>query len=250
MEINSVRHAVESFRVFMEDRTGRPSSSTFAWPPKLVYYYLNMFRNAVAYEYRFSNSISGIDEGIILTIPCVELVEVDVTSECPCAPAKGCTWLKSVHQIPKSLTGIPHAVITIDGSTSFDYVQWTQFEDKVVNARIEAQQVQPFFTVRNINSKHNIYLYTNSPKTESGDLIRVAVALIPKNPLEVYEFPVCGKKPNESCSPLDQEFTIEEELQPVVFERTFNALMAIQNSGTGADILNNSNNDTKAQAPI
>jgi hypothetical protein len=250
MEINTVRHAVESFRMFMEDRTGRPSSNTFAWPPKLVYYYLNMFRNAVSYEKRLGDSMSNLDEGILLTIPCIELQEVDVTSECPCAPAKGCTWLKSVHPIPKSISGVPHSVLTIDGSTSFDYVQWTQFEDKVVNARLEAQKIQPSFTVRNINSAHHIYLYTNSPQTESGDLISVAVALVPKNPLEVYAFPVCGKKPNESCSPLDQEFTIEEELQTVVFERTFNALMAVQNSGTGADILNNTNNDTKAQAPL
>lgn len=250
MEINTVRHTVESFRSFLEDRTGRASSNTFSWPPKLIYFYLNMFRNAVSFEDRLGDSLSGLDEGILLTIPCIELEEVDVTSECPCAPAKGCTWLKSVHQIPKSLSGIPHSVITIDGTTNFDYVQWTQFEDKVANSRIEALRYLPYFTVRNINSKHHIYLYTNSPKTESGDLISVAVALIPKNPLEVYEFPVCGKRPDESCSPLDQEFTIEEELQHIVFERTFNALMNIQNSGTGADILNNNNNDTKAQAPL
>lgn len=234
----------------MEDRTGRPSSNTFSLPNKLVYYYLNAFRNAVSFEKNFSDSMSNVDAGIILTIPCVELVEADVTSDCPCAPAKGVTWLKTVHPIPKSISGIPHAVLTIDGSTSFDYVPWTQFEDVVVNARIKAQTVQPYFTVRNISSKHHIYLYTNTPQTESGDLISIAVALVPKNPLEVYEFPVCGKKPNESCSPLDQEFVIEEELQTAVFERTFNALMAIQNSGTGADILNNSNNDTKVQAPI
>lgn len=250
MEINSVRHAVESFRMFMEDRTGRPSSNTFSWPPKLVYYYLNMFRNTVSFEKRFGDWLSGIDEGILITIPCVELKELDVTSDCPCAPAKGCTWLKTKHSFPKSMSGIPHSVLLIDGFTNFTYVQWTQFEDKVVNARLEAQRREPHFTVRNIDSQHHIYLYTNSPHTESGDLISVAVTLVPKNPLEVYEFPVCGKKPNESCSPLDQEFTIEEELQTIVFERTFNALMAIQNSGTGADILNNSNNDTKAQAPV
>lgn len=250
MELNTVRHAIESFRVFMEDRTGRPSSNTFAWPPKLIYYYLNMFRNVVSFEDNLKESMLGIDEGIILTLPCVELEEVDVTSDCPCAPAKGCTWLRTKHTLPKSLSGIPHSVLTIDGSTNFDYVQWTQFEDKVVNSRLAAQRVQPYFTVKNIKSDHRLYLYTNSPQTESGDLISAAISLIPKNPLEVYEFPICGQSPKDSCSPLDQEFTIEEELQPLVFERTFNALMTLQQSSTGADILNNSNNDSKAQAPI
>lgn len=251
MEINTIRHAVESFRNFVEDRTGRASSNTFAWPPKLIYYYLNMFRNEVSFANNLNNSMMGMDEGVKLTIPCAELVEVDVTSECPCAPTKGVTWLKSKHPIPKSLTGIPLEVTTIDeGSTSFTYIPWNQFEDRVVNSRLEAQRVQPYFTIRNIDSSSNIYIYTNSPLTETGDLISVAIVLVPKNPLEVFQFPSCGKKIGDMCDPLDKEFTIEEEIQSQVFQRTLNAVATLQGVATGADILNNSNNDSKAQVQL
>lgn len=56
------------------------------------------------------------------TLPCVELIEVDI-HECPCAPPSGCTILRSKHKIPKinsSLYGYAiNAVTTINRKEIF-----------------------------------------------------------------------------------------------------------------------------------
>lgn len=245
---NTIREAVEAFRLFYEDRSGRPSDD-FAYPPKLIYYYLNLYAQSVSYENRMSKSINNMDEGILLTIPCVELVKADVV-ECPCAPASGCTFLKSVHKIPKLLDGLPLSVVTLgsecdncDGEMrEFDYVRWTNFSYKL-NTRLEAQKRGLFYTMKNIDSNNHLYVYTNS---QFKDLKAVSVSGIFKNPLEVAAFPMCGEMEKYICNPLDKEFIIEEELQPKVFAQVFDMLSRFKDMSRVADILNNDNNDTAA----
>lgn len=241
----TIRHACEAFRHFMEDRSGRPSSSMI-YPPKLIYYFLKMYRNKVSYEDRFIKAKSNIDLNIELTIPCVELEKVDQV-ECPCAPASGCFFLKSVHPLPKMVNGIPNSVTLVKQDSSqrnyghFTYVSWYNFEDKL-NGRMKAQARQPYYTLKNINSKRHLYVYGSA--VEYQNLNAVAVSLIPNDPLEVAAFPICGEFNKVICSPLDQEFIIEDEIQSKVFELTYNALMGFKNSAPGVDILNNNNNET------
>lgn len=243
--LRTIRAAVESFRHFMEDRTGRPSSSMI-YPPKLIYYFLKMYRNKVSYEDRYIKARSNIDLNIELTIPCVELMKVDQV-ECPCSPPSGCEFFKSVHPLPKMLNGIPNSVTLMKQHSSqnnygtFTYVDWYNFEDKI-NGRFKAQAVQPYFTMKNINSNRHLYVYANME--EYSNLKAVVVSAIFNDPLEVLGFPICGKESNMICSPLDQEFIIEDEIQSKVFELTYNALIGFKNAAPGVDVLNNDNNET------
>lgn len=245
----TIRHACEAFRHFMEDRTGRPSSSMI-YPPKLIYYFLKMYRNKVSYEDRFIKARSNQDLNIELTIPCIELEKVDQV-ECPCAPASGCEFFKSVHPLPKMLNGIPNSVTLLKQNSSqknygiFTYADWYNFEDKI-NGRIKAQARQPYFTMKNINSNRHLYVYANME--EYSSLKAVVLSAIFNDPLEVASFPICGNKSKIICSPLDEEFMIEDEIQSKVFELTYNALMGFKNSSSGVDILNNNSNDTVGPA--
>ena len=239
--IRTIRHAIEAFRSFLEDRSGRVSSD-FAYPPKLIYYFLKMFRNRVSYE--DITSKSQYDLNIELTIPCVSLKKADMV-ECPCAPASGCEFLKSVHPLPKMLNGIPNSVTLLKkGPTNnygiFTYVDWYVFEDKI-NSRIPGQAKQLYYTVKNINSRRHLYVYANVEKYK--DLQSVTVAGIFNDPLEVAKFPICGEKEPLLCAPLDEEFIIEDEIQSRVFELTYNALMGFKGAALGSDVLNNDNNE-------
>lgn len=244
MQITTIRHAVESFRHFMEDRGGRPSSS-MAYPPKLIYYFLNMYKNKVSYEDRYLTGKLDKDLNIELTIPCVELEKADMV-ECPCAPASGCVFFKSVHPLPRMNNGVPHSVTLIKkeiGQTDygvFTFVDWYNFEDKI-GSRVEAQRTQPYFTMKNINSSRHLYVYANS--RDYPNLKAVAVSGQVMDPIEFAAFPICGE-PTQLCDPLEVDFTVEDSILSKVFALTFNALMSFKNGSPISDILNNNNNDT------
>ncbi len=241
----SIRHAVEGFRVFLETKDGRPHSS-IRYPPKLIYYFLKTYRNKVSFEDRFIKSRSNQDLNIELTIPCIELEKVDLV-ECPCAPASGCYFFKSVEKIPKMLNGIPNAVSLVHQNDNqknygaFTYVDWYNFKDKI-NSRLKAQAKAPYFTMKNINSKRHLYVYANTGGITN--LKAVTISAIFNDPLEVASFPICGEEAKLVCSPLDEEFIIEDEIQGKVFELTYNALMGFSNASLAPDNLNNNNNET------
>lgn len=245
-DLRTIRSATSAFKHFMEDRTGRPSSSVI-YPDKLIYYFLRLYRNKVSYEDKYLKARADMDLNIELTIPCVELEKVDMV-ECPCAPRSGCEFFKSVHPLPKMLNGKPNSVTLLlqkadqPNYGKFSFVDWTHFQYKI-NSRIKAQAFQPYFTMKNINSKRHLYVYANMKNY--NNLKAVAVAANFNDPLEVASFPVCGESDTTiSCNPLDQEFMVEDEILSKVFELTYNALSSFKNFNVGADILNNDNNET------
>lgn len=243
MKISDIRSAVEAFRHFFEDKTGRPSSSVI-YPAKLIYYFLKMYRNRALFEIEQSQGRGAYDLSTEMTIPCIELIKVDQV-ECPCAPASGCLFMKSKHPLPRMQNGVPHSVSLLKqhGSQknygSFTFVDWYKFEDKI-NGRIASQAFQPYFTMKNISSNRHLYVYGNSEEFE--DLKAVSAVITPNDPLEFLSFPICGDDPI-LCNPLDVEFIIEDNIQSRVFELTFNALGGFRSMAPGADLLNNDSND-------
>lgn len=236
----------------MEDRSGFPSQ-TYAYPLKLIYYYLNLFRNAVTYEDKLKKSINGMDESLLLTLPSVELRKIDIVSDIPCAPASNCFFLKSLHKLPKMLDGIPLAVTTLgaecdncDEIKEFTFVRWSDFQYRL-NSRLDAQKRGLYYTMKNIDSEAHLYVYCNS---KYKDLKSVAVSAIFKNPLDVASFPKCGEEEKYICNPLDLEFIIEEELQPKVFAQVYEMLGKFKGLSQTADTLNNQNNDNAAKVPL
>ncbi len=243
---STVRTTIDAFIHYLGDLSGRPTQS-IRFPKKLIYYYLSIFRNSVLYN-EIKKRGKEIDLSLQDTIPCVTMKPVDVISDCPCAPEKGCLWLKSEHAIPDLLSSKPYTVVTLDGLVEFDYVEWYRFKHKL-NARYSGTRKHPFYTFRNIDSKFHLYLYANSDLTKSAQLERVAMTAVFKNPLDVLYFPSCKKQ--EICDPLDMDFLIPLELEAEVFKQTYNALMSLNRMMLPvADVLNNDNNDSTSKVPV
>lgn len=238
-KINTIRDAVSYFRHFMEDASGRLHRQ-MAYPPKLIYYLITIYNNAISAE---DKKVVGSDDiSIIVTKPCILFNEIDVV-ECPCAPASGCTFYKSVDPIPDIIGGKPIAVTTVDGSHSYDYVNWQDFKIKL-KSRLLVERVQPYYTIRTINNETYIYLYSSN---KISDPKAAALVFVPYDIIEAAYMKSCDDEQPNMCSPLDESFTIKRELIPRIFELTLNSLLNSKRFATGADIFNNDNNDTKVQ---
>lgn len=237
--ISTIRSVVDAFRIFAEDRSGKPTDD-FAYPPKLIYYLIRNYRNAIVADDMKKKVRTGEDVSLILTLPCVKVRELDQISECPCAPPKGCTFYKSVFPMPRMIGGLPISVTSIDGYVKYDYVSWSQFKEKTTS-RVAAQNREPKYTIRTIHNKVYLYVYS-SEKVVDPELI--AITAYPKDPLEFYQFPKCDETISLLCNPLDEEFLIESELEIRIFEAVMKGLQGYKQVATGSDPLNNDNNDT------
>lgn len=245
----TIRETVDAFLHFYEDRTGRPSQSVI-YPPKLIYYYLNMYHKRVVYNEKLQRSRMNLDEGIIQTLPCVELRKVDQV-ETPFAPPSGCHFLKSLHPIPKMLDGLPLSVTTLVPDCNncdkevreFDYVRWYNMQYKI-NSRTPGQSDGLYYTIKDVDLDRHLYLYVNS---RYSDLHAVALTGVFTDPIETMNFPLCGQEASVVCNVLDKEFHVEPELQAQVFEFVLQALNSARSATPGFDILNNDNPDSVSQ---
>lgn len=239
---NTIRDAVDAFRIFLEDKTGRLHSQ-LAYPYKLIYYFLNIYRNAATIDYTKKRGIKDLN--IPITLPCVELEEIDVV-ECPCAPAKGCTFYKSKHPLPEMVGGKPLAVTSLDGYVSYSFLNWFDFKSRL-DSRLEPERTQPYYTFKLINGKKHFYAYS-SFKVESPKSL--SMVLVPYDFLELADFPMCGEEIAPTCSPLDEVFYIRKELEPIVHDMVLKALLNMKSITPGIDIQNNDNNDAQATAGV
>lgn len=243
---NTVRSTIDAFIHFFGDKTGRPTQS-IRFPKKLIYYYLSIFRNAVLYEE--IKKRKDVDLSLYQTLPCVELIAVDVVADCPCAPEKGCKWLKSKYPIPILLHTTPETVITLDGSIKFDFVPWYDFSHTICS-RYKGTRESPYYTFKNVGGNFHLYIYSNAKITETTELESVALTGIFKNPLEAISFPVCGKKGDE-CEILDLPFVIPHELEARVFMETYRAVNGLERyMMPNGDVLNNDNNDSVSRVGL
>lgn len=249
--MNTIRDSVDAFLHFYEDRTGRPSQS-MVYPPKLIYFYLNMYHKRVLFQEKFQRSRMGIDEGITQILPCVELRKVDQI-ETPFAPPSGCHFLKSVYPLPRMLDGLPLSVSTLIPEChncdkeikEFDYVRWYNMQYKT-NSRKPGQASGLYYTIKDIDLDRHLFVYVTDRYAE---LNAVAVTGVFKDPLEVLAFPACGETEKPVCNVLDQSFVIEQELQGQVFELAFQALGNYRAGMPVGDVINNDNADQTAQVP-
>lgn len=246
--MDTVGYAINAFRHYAEDATGR-TSDDITMPNPLIYYYLNMFRQSESAALDRQLGSIGQSAGTTQTIPCLELVEVDVV-ESPFVPATGCYFLKGKYPLPTMVEGLPIQVTTVapdckncDGEVrEFTYVPWANFQ-YAVNSRIEAQKNSLYYTIKNYGSKTDIYIYTNSKYNE---LKAVALTLIPKNPIEVTNFPKCGESVKRPCSYLTDKFIIDPEIESRVFQLTLQAIQMARTGNPRFDVYNNTLPDVYA----
>lgn len=233
---SSIRNIIDAFKHFLEDGGGR-ASRVIAYPPKYMYYLINMYNNRLTAEFNKMNNGSDISTNRTLT--CVDFEEIDVV-ECPCAPYKGCTFYKSLYPIPEIVGIFPTSVTTVDGSISYDYVDWYNIETKV-KSRLAPERVGSYYTFKTIGDDMHLYLYSSD---KVKDPQKASITANFYNSLDVLAFPICGIVP-VVCDPMETPFVINSEIRTRVFEST---LMALTNSKIVtpySDVLNNDNNESQ-----
>lgn len=166
-------------------------------------------------------------------IPCVKLVKAK-RNECPCIELPGCFFQKTVVPIIRHL--YIKYVGTSQGELSYDYVAWNEFEEKLHHRYKDIAQA-PYYTFKNIGDLHNHYLHNDSSKKW------VTYELIPYDPIEYALFPDCNGKINNCLSAFDVEFTIDSDLESILFERTYTELVKPRPQDT--DVFSNSMKDLK-----
>lgn len=218
----SIRDIIAAFSHAVEEKTGRPFPS-FKWPNRLIYFHLINQRADLYYQTRKQNHLEGNYEDYTEVIPCLDMQETDVV-ECPCAPASGCVFMKSVYPMPKFVGGKPTVVTSLTGFERYNYVEWSMFRTRI-NSRHEAQNRAWLYTTKTIGNKDWLYTYiTDDVRARS-----VQVSGVPVDPMEIYLYPVCGQKPKPPCNILDLGFIIEKRLTNLLFEATYRKLIAINN---------------------
>lgn len=227
----TLREHIDAYRIYLSDSTGRPSDE-ITYPNRLIGYELITAINSIIpkVERRFMIQVAQ-------TV-CLTMKEVDIV-ECPCAPAKGCTYMKSVEKIP-SLIGLPIDVSTADSSITYTYLEWTKFKHMTVS-RIKAEREGAYYTVKNINDETHLYVYHRENTT---NLKTVQFTAFPLDPIKLLAAN-CGGS-NVNCNPMDVQITIPELYMYDVFGLVSKKLgVVLQLQGGKGDVINNDNPDHK-----
>lgn len=243
--IDTIREAIEAFRLYVEDRTGKPSQ-IYSYSPKWIYY---LFRMNRPYVQKLTKTES-VNDNKVLTISCAELEEVPII-DCPCAPHDGCMWFKTKHPIPKFTNATPLAVTTVNHKYQFDYRRWFDFPD-IMRARFGFDKTRPYYTIKNQNNKVHLYVYANAEicGEKLDQLQAISLAGTFEDALEVAMFPICDSDFNiRSCTPMDEEFVIEPELIMPLFEATYKMIGTVRSVQQLPDVLNNDMDDTEMPVP-
>lgn len=174
-----------------------------------LYFLLLRFRSLILAQ-KIKDRASTVSRHNYQTIPCVPLDDVN-PADCPCVPEYGKEFKKTRFPIPKPIGNIT-SVISPGNHITYDYVQWETIQD-IRNSKYKAEREKAYYTIR--TSKDGTYLYLYNDKHGAS----VAVTGIFENPIEIQNFPDCETGELDPCfSPLDQEFIIDPELLPVIYD--------------------------------
>lgn len=244
---NTIKGTIDAFRHFAADRSGVVNVDS-SWTNRSIYYYLEMYRHREEYLWQLEQG--GIYEDKVIdqeydVLPCIALERVDQASECPCAPASGCMFLRSKYPIPEMAIRDNHIVVTdILGNNQFNYVKWFNFSRKI-NGRKSAQSGYTYFTFKHIDDETYLYIHNEE------FLERAAMTAKFTNPVDVKKFPKCDEFVNVvDCSILEQPFDMRREIQPIIFEKTFRAMVSMRSQTPIEDEYNDNSDDTASQPKI
>lgn len=227
--ITTNREVINAFRTLVGDRT--QLSDDNGWSSRLVYFHLLRYRNRILLEkLRAGRVLSRYN---YQTIPCVPLIKTD-QNECPCAPASGCSFMKTKLPIPQPLGGFK-AVTSIDGNIKYTYLDWDKFTYKI-NSRIKPQANSPYYTVKTIGNDTFLYVYNDTHKEF------ITITSIFENPIDVQSFPNCEGKSNDCDKPLEYRFIIDPDILDIVYDLAYNKIL--KTKGPVKDIVNNDSDDT------
>lgn len=222
------REVVNAFRILIADKG--PLSDDSGWSTRLVYYYILRYRAKLIREKILRNR--SLSQWNYQTIDCLTLQEVNI-SECPCLPKTGCSWLKTTYPIPKALHRLK-SVTSKDGQITYSFVEWERLKSKI-NSRIIAQSRAAYYTIKTRRNGTFLYLYNDVHKKH------ITVTGIFENPLEVQYYPDCDGVIEPCQRPQDEEFILDPDLLPVVYDLALTQINRAKQ--LGIDLLNDDNDN-------
>jgi len=222
------REVINAFRTLVADKVQISNQS--GWSTRLVYYYILRYRAKLIREKVLRNR--NLSHWNYQTIDCIPLQKTNA-SECPCAPAPGCEWLKIKYPIPKPLDRLK-SVTSKDGQVTYSYVEWERMKNKITS-RISAQRTYAYYTVKTRSEGTYLYLYNDVHKKH------VTVTGIFENPLEVQYYPDCKGYVDPCQEPQNKEFILDPDLLPAVYDLAIGQINRAKQMGT--DILEDDNDN-------
>ena len=212
-----------------------PISDETSFSNRELYFLLLRFRSAIISQ-KMRDRNSTVSRYNYQTIECLTLEDVP-PGECPCFPTDNKTFKRTKLAIPKTIGNIL-SVISPGNDITYNYIQWDAIQD-LRTSRFEAEKNKPVYTIKTTKDGAYLYLYND----KHGELITVTGIF--ENPLEVQNFPDCEGNIDNCFSPLDQEFIIDPELLPVIYDMLLNSKYKFR-----PRITDNYNNDVDDQSDI
>lgn len=230
------REVVNAFRNLIGDKVA--ISQENGWSFRLVYFFLLRYRARLIREKVINNRM--LSQWNYQTIPCITVEKAEM-NECPCAPASGCTWLKTSLPIPKPLHALK-SVTSVDGRYTYGYVEWERVKRKL-ESRLKATREAAYYTIKTGPTGTYLYLYND-------DLVKnITITGIFENPLEAQFFPGCDATSNKCQVPMDEEFILDPDILPIVYDMAIGQIAKAKQMG--ADTLNDDNdNISTTQAKV
>jgi len=213
------REVIGAFRTLVGDKT--QLSDDIGWSSRLIYYYILRYRAKLIREKVLRNR--ELSHWNYQTIDCIPLEKASL-SECPCPPKPGCNWLKIKYPIPKPLHRLK-SVTSKDGQVTYTFVEWERLKNKITS-RISAQARKAYYTIKTRNNGTYVYLYNDNFKKH------ITVTGIFENPLEVQYYYDCEGNVEPCKNPLDEEFILDPDLLPIVYDLAFAQINRAKQMGT------------------
>jgi hypothetical protein len=234
---DTIRRAIAKFLATPGDYSGYLSDDN-GWSEEAIADHLISVRASVLRDALRTGE--GVTEFSYQILDCVEVKLLD-KNECPCAPASGCVWLRTKHPIPKPIS--IKSVSDNIGHETFDKKKWTELK-RIKHSRIKSARNKRYFAFKESGTSE-YYLYIHVPEAEDMMLQSITVQGIFAKPIEAEKVPRCGKQSKlPFCNPMDIPFFVEEELQEIIFNRTWATLIQLRNSAP----MDNLNNDGRDRA--
>lgn len=230
----SIREVVQTLIHLLSEKG--PIAQENTWSQEHLYRILLRFRARILSE-KIRQRGYSLSQYNYQTLPCVKIDTLDAAED-EFLPFSTSTVQRTLYPIPTPI--LIKSITSVAGNINYDFIEWERFED-IKNSRFKAERKRAYYSIKNTGEGSHIYLYNDENKEV------LSITAIFEDPLLVYNFPDCNNNKKECFTPLDQEFILDPDLLPIVYELAVKSL--IQPKPT--DILDNKIDDiTTTQIPI
>ena len=154
---------------------------------------------------------------------CLKMIEAEKI-DCPCAPPKGCIWMRSEKKLPRYIKDL--LVTNISGDYIYSYESWESLQ-RSESSRIPAIRNSRLYTIKNG--------YLILPLDVLTEVISISGLF--EDPYEA-ESSSCNATTQSICNPLLTNWATDQDTTNNILMRTWQTLPNLRNTG-GIDLINN-----------